>query len=103
MLILDDGSGKPISIHNVIGRRPIAAFGNSDGDLPMLQWTTAGPGLRFAALVHHDDAEREFAYDRASPVGHLEKALEAAQQRGWSVFSMKANWKRIFVEAAPTR
>lgn len=99
VLLIDDGDGKPISIHNAIGRRPILAIGNSDGDLSMLQWTTSGPGARFAALVHHDDAAREFAYDRTSSVGHLEKALDAAAQQGFTVISMKQDWKSIF--AAP--
>jgi phosphoglycolate phosphatase-like HAD superfamily hydrolase len=95
-LLVDDGDGKPISIHNVIGQRPIAAFGNSDGDLSMLEWTAGGSGARLAALVHHDDAVREFAYDRASAVGKLDKALDAAQARKWSVISMKSDWKTIF-------
>lgn len=96
VLLIDDGEGKPISIQNVIGRRPILAIGNSDGDLPMLQYTAAGPGPRFAALVHHDDPDREFAYDRASPVGHLDKALDAATANGWTVLSMKHDWRRVF-------
>lgn len=95
-LLIDDGDGKPISIHNVVGRRPIAAFGNSDGDLPMLQWTASGPGAHLAVLVHHDDAAREFAYDRTSPVGKIDKALDAAQAQGWTVLSMKSDWKQIF-------
>jgi hypothetical protein len=95
-LLIDDGDGKPISIHNVIGRRPIAAFGNSDGDLSMLQWTASGPGARLSALVHHDDAAREFAYDRASSVGKLDKALDAAHAQNWTVISMKSDWNRIF-------
>ncbi len=96
VLLIDDGDGKPISIQNVIGRRPILAIGNSDGDLPMLQYTAAGPGPRFAALVHHDDPDREFAYDRASAVGHLDKALDAATANGWTILSMKNDWRRVF-------
>jgi len=90
-----DGEGKPIGINQVIGRRPIASFGNSDGDLPMLQWTTAGSGLRFALLVHHTDAAREWAYDRKSDVGRLDKALDAAKAKGWIVVDMKNDWKII--------
>ena len=101
VLLVDDGDGKPISIQNAIGRRPILAIGNSDGDLPMLQYTANGPGPRFTALVHHDDPEREFAYDRASPVGHLDKALDAATASGWPVFSMKNDWRRVFPNAGP--
>ena len=93
---IDDKTGKPISINKFIGRRPIAAFGNSDGDLEMLQWTTAGEGPRFGLIVHHTDAEREWAYDRQSSIGHLDKALDQAAQRGWTVVSMKTDWKRIF-------
>jgi phosphoserine phosphatase len=93
---IDDGPGKPVGIHKFIGRRPLAAFGNSDGDLQMLQWTEAGDGSRFLLLVHHTDAEREWAYDRQSPVGRLDKALDEALKRGWTVVDMKADWKRIF-------
>ena len=93
---IDDKAGKPVGINAHIGRRPIAAFGNSDGDLEMLQWTTAGKGARLALLVHHTDAGREWAYDRASSIGRLDKALDAAQARGWTVVSMKDDWKRIF-------
>ena len=85
-----------MSINKFIGRRPIAAFGNSDGDLQMLQWTTAGEGPRFGLIVHHTDAEREWAYDRQSSIGHLDEALDEAGQRGWTVVSMKTDWKRIF-------
>ncbi len=102
VLLIDDGDGKPISIQNAIGRRPIAAFGNSDGDLSMLQWTASGAGARLSMLVHHDDAEREFAYDRTSPVGHLDKALDAAAAQGWKVLSMKSDWKRVFAEPSVT-
>jgi len=93
---IDDREGKPIAINQHIGRRPIAAFGNSDGDLQMLQWTTAGSGARFALLVHHTDAEREWAYVRASPIGRLDKALDEAQAKGWTVVDMKNDWKIIF-------
>ena len=93
---VDDGPGKPVGIQKFIGRRPIAAFGNSDGDLQMLQWTAAGKGRRFMLLVHHTDAEREWAYDRKSPIGRLDKALDEAQSRGWTVVDMKKDWKRIF-------
>ncbi len=96
---VDDGPGKPEGIHRFIGRRPIAAFGNSDGDLQMLQWTTIGvPGRRFGLIVHHDDAEREYAYDRDSHVGRLDKALDAAPAAGWTVVSMKNDWQQIFPE-----
>ena len=93
---IDDKTGKPVGINEHIGRRPIAAFGNSDGDLEMLQWTTAGRGARLALLVHHTDAEREWAYDRQSSIGRLDQALDAAQARAWTVVSMKDDWKRIF-------
>ncbi|MDG1581562.1 HAD family hydrolase [Pseudomonas sp. GOM6] len=92
----DDGPGKPVSIDQVIGRRPILAFGNSDGDLQMLQWTAAGDGKRFMGLVHHTDAEREWAYDRESKVGKLDKALEAAKQGNWTVVDMAKEWQRIY-------
>jgi phosphoglycolate phosphatase-like HAD superfamily hydrolase len=93
---VDDGPGKPVAIQTIIGRRPIAAFGNSDGDREMLEWTWAGPGARLALLVHHTDAGREWAYDRASPVGRLDKALDEAQASGWTVVDMKADWKQVF-------
>lgn len=93
---IDDKEGKPVGIHRFIGRRPIAAFGNSDGDFQMLQWTTAGKGPRFAAIVHHTDKEREFAYDRQSSVGRLDKALDAAAGHGWIVIDMKADWHTIY-------
>jgi len=93
---IDDKDGKPIGIQSHIGRRPIAAFGNSDGDLQMLQWITAGAGARFALLVHHDDAEREWAYDRTSQIGKLDKAWDEATAKGWTVVSMKADWRTIF-------
>jgi phosphoglycolate phosphatase-like HAD superfamily hydrolase len=92
----DDGPGKPESIDAVIGRRPILAFGNSDGDLQMLQWTAAGPGKRFMGLVHHTDAKREWAYDRQSQIGRLDKALDEAKTRGWTIVDMAAEWRRIY-------
>ena len=93
---IDDKAGKPVGIQQHIGRRPIAAFGNSDGDLQMLEWTTAGSGARFALLVHHTDAEREWAYDRTSSIGRLDKALDEAQAAGWTVVDMKRDWKVVF-------
>jgi phosphoglycolate phosphatase-like HAD superfamily hydrolase len=93
---IDDGPGKPININLHIGRRPTMAFGNSDGDLQMLQWTTAGDGPRFGLIVHHTDAQREWAYDRQSHIGKLDKALDEAQARGWTVVDMKNDWKTIF-------
>jgi phosphoglycolate phosphatase-like HAD superfamily hydrolase len=93
---IDDGPGKPVGINRFIGRRPIMAFGNSDGDLQMLQWTTAGDGARFGLIVHHTDAQREYAYDRESHVGRLDKALDEATAKGWTVVSMKDDWNRIF-------
>jgi phosphoglycolate phosphatase-like HAD superfamily hydrolase len=92
----DDNAAKPIEIQMHIGRRPIFSFGNSDGDLQMLQWTAAGGGARFMGLVHHTDAEREWAYDRKSPIGELDKALDTAQAGGWTIVDMKNDWKRIF-------
>lgn len=93
---IDDKDGKPVGIQMHIGRRPIAAFGNSDGDLQMLQWTTAGPGARFGLIVHHTDGEREWAYDRQSAVGRLDKALDMASSQGWTVVDMKHDWKTIY-------
>jgi hypothetical protein len=93
---VDDGAGKPVGIHKFIGRRPILAFGNSDGDFEMLEWVSAGPGARLGALLHHDDAEREVAYDRESPVGRLDRGLDEARRRGWTLVSMKRDWKRVF-------
>jgi phosphoglycolate phosphatase-like HAD superfamily hydrolase len=92
---IDDGPGKPVGIQRFIGRRPIAAFGNSDGDREMLEWTTAGKGARFALLVHHTDGAREYAYDRESAIGKLAAALDQAKQKGWTVVSMKDDWKTI--------
>jgi len=97
LLLNDDKAGKPEGIHLVIGRRPVAAFGNSVGDKEMLEYTAAGGGVRLMMLVHHDDAEREFAYGPASKIGTFSDALMAeARQRGWTVISMKNDWKRIF-------
>jgi hypothetical protein len=93
---IGDGPGKPVGIQRHIGRRPVLAFGNSDGDLQMLQWTTAAPGARLGLILHHDDAAREWAYDRQSQVGRLDKALDAAPQAGWIVVSMKNDWKSVF-------
>lgn len=100
MDFIDDKAGKPVGIHKFIGRRPIAAFGNSDGDLQMLQWTTSGPGRRLGLIVHHTDGEREVAYDRESPIGRLDEALDEASDRGWVVMDMKRDWETIF-PAAP--
>ena len=93
---IDDKAGKPVGINEYIGRRPIAAFGNSDGDLQMLQWTAAGDGPRFMLIVHHTDAEREWAYDRDSHVGRLDKALVEADKNGWTVVDMQRDWKSIY-------
>ncbi|AZR80838.1 haloacid dehalogenase [Thiomicrospira sp. S5] len=93
---IDDKAGKPVGINQHIGRQPIAAFGNSDGDLEMLQWTTSGKGKRFGLLVHHTDAKREWAYDRKSTFGHLDKALDMATKQGWTVVDMKSDWKTIY-------
>ena len=93
---IDDGAGKPVGIHKFIGRRPVAAFGNSDGDLQMLQWTAAGSGSRLCLYVHHTDDEREWAYDRKSSFGRLDQGLDEAQAKGWTVVDMKQDWKRIF-------
>jgi hypothetical protein len=93
---IDDGPGKPVGINQFIGRRPVMAFGNSDGDLEMLQWTTAGDGPRFGLIVHHTDAVREYAYDRDSKVGRLDKAWDEAVKKGWTIVDMKNDWKQIF-------
>jgi hypothetical protein len=93
---IDDKAGKPVGIHQHIGRRPILAFGNSDGDFEMLEWTTAGAGPRLALIVHHDDAEREVAYDRKSHVGRLDRGLDEAGQRGWILVSMKNDWRTVY-------
>lgn len=91
-----DGSAKPLAIDRVIGRRPVIAFGNADGDTPMLEWTSAGDGPRLAALVHHTDAEREYAYDRAAKSGKLDKGLDEAGVKGWLVVDIKDDWKTVF-------
>ncbi len=93
---IDDGPGKPVGINRFIGRRPVMAFGNSDGDQQMLEWTTAGDGARFGLIVHHTDGEREVAYDKESHIGKLDKALGEAATKGWTVVSMKDDWKTIF-------
>jgi hypothetical protein len=93
---VDDKAGKPVGINSHIGRRPIAAFGNSDGDFQMLQWTTAGNGARLGMIVHHDDAAREYAYDRKSHFGKLDKGLDEGSKLGWTIISMKDDWKTVF-------
>jgi phosphoserine phosphatase len=93
---IDDKAGKPVGIHKFIGRRPVMAFGNSDGDFQMLEWTTSGPGARLGLIVHHTDAVREYAYDRESSVGRLDKALEEAKSKDWTVVDMKKDWRRVF-------
>jgi len=93
---VDDGPGKPVGINHFIGRRPIMAFGNSDGDQEMLQWTAARNGSRFIGIVHHTDAKREWAYDRQSHIGKLDKALDEAMAKGWTVVDMQKDWKRIY-------
>jgi phosphoglycolate phosphatase-like HAD superfamily hydrolase len=92
----DDRAGKPVGIHQVIGRRPIAAFGNSDGDFEMLEWTTTAKGPRLGVIVHHTDGEREWAYDRTSHIGRLARGLDEAALRGWIVVDMKRDWKAVF-------
>jgi phosphoglycolate phosphatase-like HAD superfamily hydrolase len=93
---VDDKAGKPVGIHQHIGRRPIFAAGNSDGDFEMLDWTTSGEGPRFGMIVHHTDAEREFAYDRDSHVGKLSKGLDTAAEKGWTLVDMKDDWNAVF-------
>jgi phosphoglycolate phosphatase-like HAD superfamily hydrolase len=93
---IDDKAGKPVGIDKFIGKRPIAAFGNSDGDFEMLEWTTAAPGARLGVLIHHDDAVREFAYDRTSHVGRLARGLDEAPRRGWTVVSIKDDWQSVY-------
>ena len=94
--LIDDKAGKPVGIHQVIGRRPIMAFGNSDGDFEMLEWTTSAPGPRLGLIVHHTDAAREWAYDRTSHIGQLARALDEAPRRGWILADMKQDWKVIY-------
>jgi len=96
---IDDGPGKPVGINRFIGRRPILAFGNSDGDLQMLQYTAGGERARLALIVHHTDAEREWAYDRKSSIGKLDKALDEGKAKGWVIVDMRADWKTVFPEA----
>lgn len=93
---IDDKEGKPVGIHQHIGRRPLMAFGNSDGDFQMLEWTTAGIGPRFGLLVHHTDADREWAYDRHSAVGKLARGLDEGPSKGWTIVDMKADWKTVY-------
>src|ERR1041384_1352137 len=93
---VDDKQGKPIGIQKYIGRRPIAAYGNSDGDYEMLRWATAEGGPRLGLIVHHTDADREYAYDRDSHFGRLDKALSEAAERGWVVVDMQRDWKTVF-------
>ena len=93
---IDDKEGKPIGIHTHIGKRPIAAFGNSDGDLQMLQWTAAGEGKSLCVYIHHTDADREWAYDRDSHIGKFDKGLDEAKAKGWVLVDMKNEWKTIF-------
>jgi len=93
---IDDKAGKPVGINRYIGRRPILAFGNSDGDFQMLEYTTSAPGPRLGLIVHHDDAEREYAYDRKSSIGRLDRGLDEAAQRGWVVVSMKGDWRAVY-------
>lgn len=95
---VDDGPGKPVAIQEVIGRRPVIAFGNSDGDLQMLEWTDAGAGPRLCVLVHHTDGAREFAYDRSSHIGRLDAALDAARERGWVLVDMRNDWRVVFAD-----
>ncbi len=93
---VDDGPGKPVGINRFIGRRPIFAFGNSDGDQQMLEWTAAGDGARFMGIVHHTDAKREWAYDRQSHIGRLDKALDEGMAKGWTIVDMQKDWKTVF-------
>ncbi|EAR21726.1 HAD family hydrolase [Nitrococcus mobilis] len=93
---IDDKVGKPVGIYKFIGKRPILAFGNSDGDFEMLEYVTAGSGPRLGVILHHDDAEREYAYDRASHIGKLARGLDEAQARGWILVSMKSDWANVF-------
>jgi phosphoserine phosphatase len=99
MNFIDDKEGKPVGINSHIGRRPIMAFGNSDGDFQMLEWTTAGDGARLGVYIHHTDAEREWAYDRDSHIGRLDRGLDEAADRGWIVVDMREDWKEVFPSA----
>jgi hypothetical protein len=98
---INDKETKPVGIQMHIGRRPIAGFGNSDGDLQMLQWIAAGQGVRFCLYVHHTDDEREWAYDRHSSIGRLERGLDEARAKNWTVVDMKRDWKRVFPFVKP--
>jgi len=98
---IDDKAGKPVGIQRHIGRRPVLAFGNSDGDYQMLEWTTAGPGARLGLLLHHDDAEREYAYDRDGHIGRLDQGLDDAAEKGWEIISMKRDWRAVFPNDSP--
>jgi hypothetical protein len=93
---IDDKADKPVGIQQHIGHRPIAAFGNSDGDLDMLTWTCSGTGQRFCLYLHHTDASREWAYDRQSPIGRLDQGLDVARDKGWTVVDMKNDWNTIY-------
>ena len=95
---IDDKEGKPVGIYQHIGQRPILAFGNSDGDMQMIEYTTTGEGRRLGLYVHHTDSEREYAYDRQSHVGKFDVALDRAEEEGWIVVSMKDDWARIWPE-----
>jgi len=97
---VDDHGGKPVGINEHIGRRPVMAFGNSDGDLQMLEWTAAGSGARFCLYVHHDDVAREFVYDRTDHLAKLDKGLDEAAAKGWTVVSMKNDWKTVYPTAS---
>ena len=96
VFFLDDKSGMPIAIDTRIGKRPVIAVGNSDGDFEMLEWTTAGEGARLGLIVHHTDSEREFAYDRESHVGRLDRGLDESDERGWLVIDMARDWKSVW-------
>ena len=96
LFFMNDGPSKVIGIHRRIGRRPIAAFGNSDGDLEMLEWTAAGDGPSFCMFIHHTDADREWAYDRSSKVGRLDHGLDRASEEGWTIMDMKRDWTTVF-------
>jgi hypothetical protein len=93
---VDDKAGKPVAIHRHIGRRPVMAFGNSDGDLEMLRWTSSGRGKRLMVLIRHTDEEREWAYDRDSHIGRLDRGLDIAEEKEWPVVDMKSDWNTIF-------
>ena len=95
---IDDKAGKPVGINQHIGRRPVIAVGNSDGDFQMLEWTTAGEGARLGILIHHTDAGREWAYDRESHIGRLDRGLDEGPGRGWLIVDMKKDWKTVFPE-----